>query len=578
MYDYFECLGFKQHAIYNNPIFKLPCRYMTKRTLVLLTLMLPVLIAVAVFVAPNLTDKSGIIPPATVYSGSEDNSRVEKPCSNEHPEWRAAQVIDDVTIAAAPSCEPDNPYDVAVAVKGTNNVSMATLMQTNLAQDALTMTDDTDNDGDPDVIRIKLEVVELNGATPDGEFLINTYDIAPGIQPGLWVFAPKSRGMALKNFNSVVANPMLRAPSPTIRVEQGDKVYITLENTHYLPHTIHLHGVDHPWQTASGDNDGEEEHPVFPGKIHTYEIQPRHTGTMLYHCHVQTAQHFMMGLNGLFVVEENQANNWPQTFNIGAGQVRHPTDAVQKTYSQEYDLIYHSVDKKLAQIIQGANDPRLISQRMSRDYNMTESFENYFMLNGHSFPYTLRDGMIIAGENENIKLHIGNTQRSAVAIHFHGHKATIMAYDGVEQPAGLQITRDVFDIAPAQRLDLALHTQNDGLHSYGPGLWMFHDHVPTGTTTDGMEPGGNMAILAYKSLIDEQGMPKMHDEMLGELFNKDYYAKKHALWGTGDFAQLLGDAGPIQPDILRVMIFGLAVGLALGLIIFMVFIFKRKQQ
>jgi len=240
-------------------------------------------------------------------------------------------------------------------------------------------------------------------------------------------------------------------------------------------------------------------------------------------------------------------------------------------------LIYQSVDKKLAQIIQDASDPRLIAQRMSRDYNITESFENYFLLNGHAFPYTLRDSMIIADANENIKLRVGNVQRSAVALHIHGHKATITAYDGVDQPEVTQITRDVFDIAPAQRLDISLKTQNDGLHSYGPGLWMFHDHVPTGTTTDGMEPGGNMAILAYKPLLDSQGMPKMHDELLNEVFNKDYYAKKQALWNVGDFGHLLGQAGLISPSYWQMIVFGLACGLALGLLIVLVRMLKRKQ-
>ena len=552
---------------------------MIYKRVILFALLITAFAVLAFYTTPRWQQEAGIVPPQTVFTSAKDNNSIVKPCSNEHPDWRPAQVIEGVSIEAAPACEPDNPYDIATSVKGTNNVSMGTLMQTNLAQDALIMTDDLDHDGDPDVIRIKLEVVELNGASPDGEFLINTYDIAPGIQPGLWVYAPKSRGMALKNFNSVVANPLLRAPSPVIRVEQGDKVYITLENTHYVPHTIHLHGVDHPWVTSKGeDNDGMEEHAVFPGKSHTYEIQPRHAGTMLYHCHVQTAQHFMMGLAGMFIVEENQPNNWLQTFNIGAGQVRHPSDTVKKVYSQEYDLHYQSVDKKLAKIIQDANDPRLIAERMSRDYNMTESFENFFMLNGHSFPYTLRDAIIIASENERIKLHIANLQRSAVAIHIHGHKATITALDGVEQPAAMQITRDVFDIAPAQRTDLQLLTKNDGLHSYGPGLWMFHDHSATGTTTDGMEPGGNMAILAYKHLLDEQGMPKMHDELFDQVFNKDYYAKKIAVWGQGDFAPLLGDAGLLPPNYLQIILFGLSIGLLIGLLVFSVLAYKRKQK
>ena len=40
--------------------------------------------------------------------------------------------------------------------------------------------------------RIKLEVAELNGRSPDMPDLIPAYFIAPGIRPGFWVFAPKT--------------------------------------------------------------------------------------------------------------------------------------------------------------------------------------------------------------------------------------------------------------------------------------------------------------------------------------------------------------------------------------------------
>jgi manganese oxidase len=527
------------------------------------------LAAWAYHLLPSSHEKAGLHAPETVYKrAAGDTSQIEPPCPDEHPEWRLAQMIDGVDIRPAPACEPDNPFDVALSVVGANNVSMATLMQSNFAQDALVLGDDLDQDGDPDVINIKLEVIELNGASPDGDYLINTYNIAPGIQPGLWVFAPKSSGMALKNLSSREARAFYRAPSPTIRVEQGDKVNITLENTHYLPHTIHLHGVDHPWLNSKGeDNDGMEEHPVFPGKIHTYEIQPRHAGTMLYHCHVQTAQHMMMGLMGLFVVEENRPNNWVQTFNVGAGQVRHPSVAVKEGFNQEYDLVFQSIDKRLASIIQSANDPRVIANTMGRQYNMTESFENYFLLNGRSYPYTLRE-MMIAGENEKLKLRVGNMQRTSVALHIHGHKLTTTATDGVDVPEPARITRDVVELTNAQRLDLSLQTTNDGLHSYGPGLWMFHDHVPTGTTTDGIEPGGNMAILAYNHLIDEHGMPKMHEHALAEVFDKAYYAKQQPFWQQSPDAKFYGDVDKIAPNLGRLVLFGFLVGLVIGLVVF----------
>jgi hypothetical protein len=185
--------------------------------------------------------------------------------------------------------------------------------------------------------------------------------------------------------------------------------------------------------------------------------------------------------------------------------------------------------------------------------------------------------MIIAEENETIKLHVANLQRSSIALHIHGHKATITALDGVELSETQQITRDVFDISPAQRTDLRLQTKDDGLHSYGPGLWMFHDHVPTGTTTDGMEPGGNMAILAYKHYLDELGMPKMHDELFDQVFNKDYYAKKQAVWNSGDFAALLGDAGLVAPNYSHIILFGLLAGLIIALLVFSALIIRRKQ-
>ena len=92
------------------------------------------------------------------------------------------------------------------------------------------MSDDLDGDGDPDKIIIKLEVVELNGHSPDVKEPITTFDISPGIQPTFWVYAPKTRDMSTKSLYEREANSLLRAPSPVIRVEQDDVIWIVLEN------------------------------------------------------------------------------------------------------------------------------------------------------------------------------------------------------------------------------------------------------------------------------------------------------------------------------------------------------------
>ncbi len=500
------------------------------------------------------------------------------------PAWREAQVIDGVKIDASPGCSPDNPAWIAAAVKGTNNISMDTLMKTGLSPDAIIKTDDLDGDGDPDRIIIKLEIMELNGKSPDFPGLVPTFDIAPGIQPGAWVFAPKTSGMSTENFESVRANPLLRLPSPVIRVEVGDIVQIVLENTHYFPHSIHLHGVDHPF--SHGEHGGQDGVPqtseveLMPGERRIYQFQARQPGTMFYHCHVQTHTHLAMGLAGMIVIEENKPNNWLQTLNIGAGHVRHPSVAVREQFDQEYDLHYHAMDKGLSSIIQKHNDPRLIARDMNRRYDITDSTEDYFTLNGLSFPYTLRESLIIVEPDQKIKLRLLNSGGELIAVHTHGHHATITHYDGVEHNPVAQIMRDVFDMAPAQRLDLKLETVNDGKHSYGEGDWLFHDHREKGITTNGMAEGGSMSSIVYTSYLGEHGMPKVSHFGIdhNKFFTKEYYERRLPVWQDLDaWASLGSPAGQVGLDTAtQTSLLNALYGLLAGLLIYLLFA-KREQ-
>jgi hypothetical protein len=471
---------------------------------------------------------------------------VEEVCSEfTDPAWRKAQVIDGVTIQESKLCNPDNPADIAAFVKGTNGISMDTLMSTQLADDAVTLSDDLDGDGDPDKIVIKLEVVELNGHSPDMKDPTTTFDISPGIQPTFWVYAPKTRDMSTKSLYELEANPLLRVPSPVIRVEQDDVVWIVLENTHYLPHSIHLHGIDHPFMDMGGTgNDGVAQTSnmdTMPGQSKTYVIKPRQPGTMYYHCHVQPHTHIPMGLQGIFVVEENKPNNWVQTLNVGAGQVRHPSVAVLKKYSREYDLHYQSADKELHELVaRSANDPRLIAKHMNMEYDITDATDDYFMLNGRSFPYTLRESLIHMEENQKVKLRVLNGHTESLAMHIHGHKPTVTHYDGVDNGPGSYIQRDVHGMVPAQRLDLELSGVDDGLNSFGQGIWMFHDHVEKSFTTNGHGEGGDISLVVYKDFIDEKGIPKAHGMSLAPYFSKSMWQGKYPIWQDYDTWRSLG--------------------------------------
>ena len=144
-------------------------------------------------------------------------------CPPDPAGWREGQSIEGVEIGASAACVADNPFAVAAFVRGTNNVDQATLLKSGLTADAVEKGRDLDGDGDPDEIHIRLEVAELNGGSAVVPGPVTQYEIAPGIRPGLWVFAPKFAGMAVENFESNQARRSLRLPSPAIRIEQGDR-------------------------------------------------------------------------------------------------------------------------------------------------------------------------------------------------------------------------------------------------------------------------------------------------------------------------------------------------------------------
>ena len=448
-----------------------------------------------------------------------------EPCSFDNPEWREAQTVAGVDVRAEEVCRPDNPSTVATVTRGTNNVPGEVLMDSGLHPNAVRKHTDRDDDGDPDVVEITLEVQGIN----EFEESDVTHAVAPGVDPAFWVFAPKTRGMVSEGS---AAERNIRMPSPPVRVEAGDTVRITLENTHYFPHTIHLHGTDHPFEAEGEGNDGvpqTSEKPLEPGENRTYEFQPRQPGTMFYHCHVIPDVHVTMGLNGMLVVEENRSDNEVQTINVGAGKVRHPSEAVSESYDGEFDLHYQEVDAELHEIPARYDDPRRIAEEMNRNYDVSEADPDYFTLNGRSFPYTVRESLVTVEPDSRYRLRTLNGGSETISLHTHGHKVQLEAYDGVEVDDGQEITRDVVTLSAAQRVDMTLNTTDDGLHSYGEGVWFFHDHREQGVTNDGISPGGTITMITYQSHLRENGMPDTNRD-ISRFFDESYYEGEVPVW------------------------------------------------
>ena len=342
------------------------------------------------------------------------------------------------------------------------------------SDDAVVLGRDLDGDGDPDEIEIQLEIDEIQEEVYPGEFVT------------FWVFAPVGRA---------TSSPA-RLPSPTIRVEEGDRVKLTLYNTHYLPHTIHLHGLTQP-NAMDGVPDMTQKE-VLPGEVFTYEFVAKVPGTFFYHCHVQEDVHVNMGLAGMFIVEPNRPRNHFAHVVSGAGRIWPMAKATRESYQGEYSLVFMDIDARLNRIPAAYSDLREIERRMHRDYDATQRKPDIFLLNGRSFPFTMRDTPIQVKPNETTKLRILNVGGQPIWLHTHGHHPTLTDLDGYPVPDALRITRDTFDVGPSQRVDLALKTGDDGYYASGPGVWMLHNHAPEASTNKGINPGGSHTAIVYE--------------------------------------------------------------------------------
>ena len=60
------------------------------------------------------------------------------------------------------------------------------------------------------------------------------------------------------------------------------------------------------------------------------------------------------------------------------------------------------IDDRLHRIPAAYRDPREIEKRMHRDYDVTQRASNIFLVNGRSFPFTLRDSPILVKPDQRV--------------------------------------------------------------------------------------------------------------------------------------------------------------------------------
>ena len=209
------------------------------------------------------------------------------------------------------------------------------------------------------------------------------------------------------------------SPGPELRLKQGERLQVKLENGLDQPTTIHWHGLRLP--NAMDGVPGLTQDPVEPGESFTYDFVVPDAGTYWYHPHVNSSEQIGRGLYGALIVEEP---NPPK------------------------------VDRDIVWILD--------DWRMKQDGTISDDF-----VNGHDISHGGRTGNYITingkvpaplsvRKNERIRLRLINVANARIfGVNFENHDVKAIAIDGHPvEPHSLQY--DMALLASGQRMDIIL--------------------------------------------------------------------------------------------------------------------------
>ncbi|MBU8541806.1 multicopper oxidase family protein [Falsiroseomonas tokyonensis] len=212
-----------------------------------------------------------------------------------------------------------------------------------------------------------------------------------------------------------------RVPGPEIRVRQGERLRVVLENRLPEETTIHWHGLRVP--NAMDGVPHLTQPPIAPGESFAYEFDATDAGTYWYHPHVRSFEQVERGLYGPLVIEEREL---PRTI--------------------DRDVTWVLDDWRLledAQIAGGFGN--------AMEAGMTGRVGNTVTVNGR-----VTDGGFAVRSGERLRLRLVNAANARIfGLVFEGHEPVVVALDG--QPVTPHAPEDGrVVVGPGMRVDLVL--------------------------------------------------------------------------------------------------------------------------
>jgi manganese oxidase len=260
--------------------------------------------------------------------------------------------------------------------------------------------------------------------------------LKPTMQDGVKVFELTATEVKWETSPGTFVDGMAfngQIPGPEIRVQQGDRIRIVVNNQMSQPTVVHFHGM-----TVPNKDDGVPyitQDPIMPGGYYVYEFTVKDPpGMYVYHSHFNSTEQVGKGLYGALIVEPK------------GGDWSYPEVHMDPTTGQ----------------ITGYGAPPKIDDETTL---FLGDGPLGYVLNAKAFPAT---APIVAKTGDWVLIHMANDGSMLHPMHLHGYHFEVVAQDGF--PLKDPYMADTLVIAPGQRFDVLVH-------AVYPGAWAFHCHI-----------------------------------------------------------------------------------------------------
>lgn len=305
-------------------------------------------------------------------------------------------------------------------------------------------------------------------------------------------------------------------PAPLLRLRQGQKLRLHVENTLDEESSLHWHGLLVPFQMDGVP--GVSFPGIAPRSSFTYEFPIEQAGTYWYHGHSGLQE--LMGLYGPIVIDPTEPDPEPHhrehVLLLSDHSFVHPARILSNLKANPGHYNYQR--QTLSGLLTGKDQTlaeRLEWGKMRMDptdiADVTGKVLTY-LVNGHD-PKTNWTALFRPGERVRLRV-INGAAMSTFNVRVPGLALTVVGADGLNvQPVEV----DEFQISPGETYDVIIAPREDRAYAFvGESMdrsgMAFATLAPRAGMTAAAPPLRRRPVLTMKDMgMDMEGMGHMHD-------------------------------------------------------------------